>query len=128
MYKKQAFTLIELLVVVAIIGVLSSIIVPNLSTSKDDAQDARGIKTVQNIVLAFNVEQDDDNIFPAYNDLTSIDAAIAASGPRISITDPESASSSFCVSYTLVNPEEDKEIYKATPELSDLVPLAAGAC
>ena len=126
--NKKGFTLIELLVVVSIIGILATTVFVLFSDIRDTAQDTRGIRVAQNIVLAFNTEQDNDDVFPAYNDLVTINTVEAIATPRISIASTSTASASFCVSYRLLNPEVGQELYKAIPEVSDFVPLAEGEC
>jgi len=126
--NKKGFTLMELLVVVAIIGILATITIVFFSDIRDTAQDTRGIRVAQNIVLAFNNEQDNSNIFPAYDDLSSIDTVKAAAAPGINIASRTTPGPSFCVSYRLLAPENNRELYKATQEGSDLVPLSEGEC
>ena len=66
-YKKKAngFTLIELMVVVAIVGVLSSVGVPQLLKAQDKAKDAAAIATLTNAAkecsLLLVTEGDDTN-------------------------------------------------------------------
>ncbi len=50
--KIKGFTLIELLVVVAIIGILTSVVLPNLSGSKAKARDAKKIAEMKNFQQA----------------------------------------------------------------------------
>lgn len=49
---KRGFTLIELLVVVAIIGVLTSVIITNIYSSRGKARDAKRISDIAQIQLA----------------------------------------------------------------------------
>jgi type IV pilus assembly protein PilA len=54
--RKKGFTLIELMVVMAIIGILSSIAVPNFLGQKDEAKLKADQITSQNIALAVKSE------------------------------------------------------------------------
>lgn len=54
--RKKGFTLIELMVVIAIIGILSSIAVPNFLGQKDEAKLKADQITSQNIALAVKSE------------------------------------------------------------------------
>ncbi len=55
MNLKKGFTLIELLVVISIIGLLSSIVVSNLTTAKVKAKDTRRKADMHNILVAINL-------------------------------------------------------------------------
>ncbi len=50
--KTKGFTLIELLTVIAIIGILASIVMPNLSDSRKKARDSERVTEVSEIALA----------------------------------------------------------------------------
>ena len=63
---KRAFTLIEILVVIAIIGVLATIIIINLTGAKNRSKYARVLSDMQSISTAIKSYQVDNNgIYPA---------------------------------------------------------------
>ncbi|HEV8677657.1 MAG TPA: prepilin-type N-terminal cleavage/methylation domain-containing protein [Candidatus Paceibacterota bacterium] len=62
--KVRGFTLIELLVVIAIIGILVAIIVPNLSSAKASARDARRVSDIKNIQLSLALYYNDNQHYP----------------------------------------------------------------
>jgi len=63
-YKARGFTIIELLTVIAIIGILASIVMASLSSSRSKGRDARGITDVKNIELALRLYYPDNGMYP----------------------------------------------------------------
>jgi len=63
-FPKRGFTLIELLVVIAIIGVLASIVLASLDSSRKKGRDARRLADVKQIQLALELYYDQNNSFP----------------------------------------------------------------
>lgn len=63
--KKKGFTLIELLVVIAIIGILSSVVVVSLNSSRAKARDAKRIADMDGIQKALIMYFDSNNAYPA---------------------------------------------------------------
>lgn len=62
------FTLIELLVVVSIIAILTSLLLPALSTAREKAREISCVGNVKQIgVGIFNYIDDSDGFFPSYN-------------------------------------------------------------
>jgi len=72
--KKQGFTLIELLVVVAIIGLLATLSIVALNSSRARARDARRVADVKQIQTALELYYNDLGSYPA-----EIDSEITAS-------------------------------------------------
>ncbi len=73
--NEKAFTLIELLVVIAIIGILATVVLVNLSSTRERARDARRKSDLSNIRLALEMYYDAQSI-PAYPAETGWTAAI----------------------------------------------------
>lgn len=63
--KQKGFTLIELLVVIAIIGLLSSVVLASLNSSRVKARDARRIADLKQISTALEFYYDKNNVYPA---------------------------------------------------------------
>ncbi|MDE1975431.1 MAG: type II secretion system protein [Patescibacteria group bacterium] len=61
---KKGFTLIELLVVIAIIGILSGIILTNLSSARAKARDAQRISDIGQLQLALSLYYDRCQQYP----------------------------------------------------------------
>ena len=102
---KKGFTLIELLVVIAIIGILSTVVLTSLNSSRDKANDVRKVNDVKQVALSMEIsrEQDTGN-FPVAATKAALKTKLAAVLPTFPDNSIESASSSttgFCISATL---------------------------
>jgi type II secretion system protein G len=64
-FKKRGFTLIELLVVISIIGILASIVISSLDSSRKKGRDARRLSDIKQIQLALEVYYDQNSSFPS---------------------------------------------------------------
>ncbi len=64
MKKHRGFTIIELLVVVAIIGILSSIVMVSLSSSKQKSRDAKRVSDIKTLQLALATYYSDNLQYP----------------------------------------------------------------
>jgi prepilin-type N-terminal cleavage/methylation domain-containing protein len=53
--KNRGFTLIELLVVIAVIGVLASVIIASINSTRHKSRNARRVSDMQQLVSAFNL-------------------------------------------------------------------------
>lgn len=62
--SQSGFTLIELLVVIAIIGILSSVVLASLNTSRRKGRDARRISDIKQLQLALELYNDANQAFP----------------------------------------------------------------
>ena len=79
--ESRGFTLIELLVVIAIIGILSSVTLASLNSSRGKARDARRLQDVKQIQTALELYIDDNNgEYP--DDIYSAADGLALSGGK----------------------------------------------
>ncbi len=80
----RAFTLIELLVVIAIIGILTAMIVTNLSQSRAKARDAKRISDIGQIQLVLELFYDRCKEYP----ITPLDVGyICPTKPTVKLSD-----------------------------------------
>ena len=64
MKKLRGFTLIELLMVIAIIGILSSIVMVSLGSSKTKSRDAKRVSDIKQVQTALELYYSDQNGYP----------------------------------------------------------------
>jgi type II secretion system protein G len=62
--KTKGFTLVELLVVIAIIGILSSVVIVSMNSSRAKARDAKRVSDIKQFQLALAVYQDANGGYP----------------------------------------------------------------
>ena len=87
MFKKKlgqkGFTLIELLVVIAIIGILSSVVLVSLNSSRAKARDAKRIADIGGVQQALALYYDSHNEYPAtISVLAGTDVGLLSSEPK----------------------------------------------
>lgn len=65
---RSAFTLIELLIVIAIIGILSSLLLPSLARGKQRAKQVNELNAARQLMIAWQLYADDneDQVLPGY--------------------------------------------------------------
>ncbi len=63
--KQRGFTLIELLVVISIIGILSALLLPNLTSAQARARDGRRKSDLKAIATGLELFYNDNNYYPA---------------------------------------------------------------
>jgi len=116
---RRGFTLIELLVVIAIIGVLASIIIAALSSSRVSARDAERVSDIRQIRYALELYRSDFNTYPscliAGGSCTTVlqNAKYMSSVPKDPLTGVSYSyaglgSGASCTSYHLGSSLEDK--------------------
>jgi len=66
LFNKKGFTLIEVLVVIALIGVLATMIMTSLNTSKERARIARAQSEIGQIYMAIFLLEDDTEQWPGH--------------------------------------------------------------
>lgn len=109
--KQKGFTLIELLVVIAIIGILSSIVLASLQSSRQKGRDARRISDIKQIQLALELYYDANSAYPTstsptalvtpgYISVIPVDPSTNAAYSYAGLQGP-AASAATCLSYHL---------------------------
>ncbi|MDE2213040.1 MAG: prepilin-type N-terminal cleavage/methylation domain-containing protein [Patescibacteria group bacterium] len=81
-FKARGFTLIELLVVIAIIAILASIILASLNTARSKSRDARRVSDLQQVALALELYNNDNNGYPSVSAASNISALSSALVPN----------------------------------------------
>lgn len=66
---KRAFTLIELLVVIAIIGILASVVVVNVGSSRGKARYGKMVSDLKSLETSIQLYYDDTGTYPADDSL-----------------------------------------------------------
>ena len=64
MKKSKGFTLIELLVVIAIIGLLATIVLVSVNTTRKKARDARRLSDLRQVAVALEMFWDNNRFYP----------------------------------------------------------------
>lgn len=62
--RQKGFTLIELLTVIAIIGIMSSVVLANLQSSREKARDTKRVADIKNLQLALALYFDINRKYP----------------------------------------------------------------
>ena len=64
MQLKKGFTLIELLVAIAVIGILSTIVLASLNTSRAKSRNSKRLSDIRQLMNAYNAYYSDNGFFP----------------------------------------------------------------
>lgn len=86
LYKKGGFTLIELLIVIAIIGLLTGIVMANLTQSKAKARDAKRISDMGQIQLALELYFDRCQRYPDVSPEGGVDIYSTCKSNTVALT------------------------------------------
>lgn len=78
--KRAGFTLIELLVVIAIIGILTTLIMTNLSGARERARDARRKSDLRAVQQSLRLYYNDNQSFPLTADFPAAGASFNSGG------------------------------------------------
>jgi len=62
--KQQGFTLLEVMVVIVILGILASMVVPNLMGNKDKADQQKAVSDIVTLENALDMYKLDNSIYP----------------------------------------------------------------
>lgn len=79
-FKDEGFTLIELLVVIAIIGVLASVVLVSLGSSRSKSRDAKRFADVRQVITALELYFNECNLYPAGSNLVLNGQALRTGG------------------------------------------------
>ena len=80
---EHGFTLVELLVVAVILTILASIVVPQFTTSTDDARSAALNATLARMRSAIDLYRSQHAMYPTKNDLAGGSVGLAGATPLV---------------------------------------------
>ncbi|MFC1236770.1 type II secretion system major pseudopilin GspG [Vibrio sp. F74] len=63
--KQNGFTLLEIMVVVVILGILASVVVPNLLGNKEKADQQKAVSDISGLEQAFDMYKLDNSVYPS---------------------------------------------------------------
>ncbi|UGA54918.1 type II secretion system major pseudopilin GspG [Vibrio sp. DW001] len=63
--KQNGFTLLEIMVVVVILGILASVVVPNLLGNKEKADQQKAVSDISALEQAFDMYKLDNSVYPS---------------------------------------------------------------
>lgn len=104
MQKRKGFTIIEVTIVLAVIALLASVVLANMSESKKKARDMQRISDLQQLSVAFRVIADINSGYPNYSGEVIGDGLGLEASSAISYSD--------YVPATLKDPLHDGTTYK----------------
>ena len=112
---RSAFTMIELIFVIVILGILSSIAIPRLSTTRDDAEVVRAAEEIRTLINDLAVYYTASGLFGKLSDMTNVplvDASFNAFDANLTTKAyySNSAHTEKCISIQVSNDSGDLNI------------------
>src|SRR3989338_8985438 len=101
--KKLSFTLIELSVVIAIITILASISIPNVSRYMMKSRDAKRLSDMQVLSLAIESFYDDQGHYPGWNDTLTATYKLGDNGECVGVVGRQAGTNPCNVSVDSTN-------------------------
>jgi prepilin-type N-terminal cleavage/methylation domain-containing protein len=80
-YWQAGFTLIELLVVIAIIGLLATIVLVSINTTRQKARDARRLSDLRQVAVALEMFWDTNRYYPSVTSCTAANYGTSTNPP-----------------------------------------------